>query len=46
MKLIISSIVDRFKTAPEGHKIFRGIYHEGKGLMVNFRYELELNISE
>ena len=32
MKQLISDICDCFKTAPEGHKIFRGIYHEGKAV--------------
>ncbi len=32
MKHIISGILDRFKTAQEGHEIFRGTYHEGKAV--------------
>ena len=32
MKHLISSVLDRFKTAPEGHEIFRGMYHEGKAV--------------
>ena len=32
MKHLISSVLDRFKTAAEGHKIFRGTYHEGKAV--------------
>lgn len=29
MKHFISSVLDFFKRAPEGHKIFRGTYHDG-----------------
>lgn len=32
MKYFISSVLDRFKKVPEGHKIFRGTYHEGKAV--------------
>lgn len=32
MKHLISSVLDRFKTVVEGHKIFRGTYHEGKAV--------------
>ena len=32
MKHFISSVFDRFKRAPEGHKIFRGTYHDGKAV--------------
>lgn len=29
MKQIVSKLLDSFKKAPEGHQIFRGLYHEG-----------------
>lgn len=32
MKHLISSILNRYKSTPDGHEIFRGMYHEGNAV--------------